>query len=111
MAYNSNKSGASVVRTLDNVLVDRINHGTSDTTFQLTPNKYHVWSAVSSLNITFQSVDDSLYCEYLFEFVCNGTTLTLPSDVVWGNGNTPTLTDGKTYQVSIVNNIALYCES
>lgn len=111
MAYNSNRSGDSVVRTLDNVLVDRINHGTSDTTIQLTPNKYHVWGAVSSLNIAFQSVDDSLYCEYMFEFVCNGTSLSLPQNIVWGNGNTPTLTDGKTYQISIVNNIALYCES
>ena len=85
-----------------------VDHGTSDTTFTLTPNIFHKWGTVTSLNLTLASGIAGELSEYMFEFVSGttATTLTLPSSVAWVDGE-PTIETGKTYQVSIVDNIAL----
>ena len=86
-----------------------VSHGTSDTTFTLTPNTFHVWGIVSSLTLTFGSETEGVANEYLFQFSCSSsvaTTLSLPSSVMWANGETPTIEVMKTYQVSILNNCA-----
>ena len=84
-----------------------INHGTSDTIFTLTPNKYHIWGEVSSLTLTLGSGVSGYLSEYMFEFQSGSTptTLTLPNTVEWPS--TPTIEANKRYQVSIVSNIAL----
>ena len=86
-----------------------VNHGTDDTTFTLTPNTFHVWGIVSSLTLTFGSETEGVANEYLFQFSCSSsvaTTLSLPSSVMWADGETPTIEVMKTYQVSILNNCA-----
>jgi len=86
-----------------------VSHGTSDTTFTLTPNTFHVWGTVSSLTLTFGSETEGVANEYLFQFSCSSsvaTTLSLPSSVMWADGETPTIEVMKTYQVSILNNCA-----
>jgi len=62
------------------------NHGTSDTTFALTPNIYHKWGSVSSLTLTLATPDDaSVMNEYIFSFTSTATptTLSLPASVEW----------------------------
>lgn len=85
-----------------------VDHGTGDTSFALTPNVFHKWGEVSSLELTLAEPSDStIYNEYMFEFVSGstGTTLSLPDTIQWVS--TPSIEANKTYQVSIVNNIGL----
>ena len=84
-----------------------VDHGTSDTTFALTPNTFHKWGEVGSLTLTLASGTAGYLSEYMFEFQSGSTatSLSLPSTVTWVN--TPTIEANKTYQVSIVNDIAI----
>lgn len=85
-----------------------VSHGTSDTTFTLTPNTFHVWDEVASLDLSFGAETSGVANEYLFQFTsgATATSLTVPDTVEWVDG-TPTIEANKTYQVSIVNNIGL----
>lgn len=84
-----------------------VNHGTSDTTFTLTPNIFHVWGTVASLTLTLATASTTTMDEFMFQFTSGttATTLSLPSSVKWVAE--PEIEAGMTYQVSIVNNIAV----
>ena len=84
-----------------------VNHGTSDTTFTLTPNIFHVWGTVASLTLTLATASTTTMDEFMFQFTSGttATTLSLPSTVKWVAE--PEIKAGMTYQVSIVNNIAV----
>ena len=84
-----------------------VNHGTSDTTFTLTPNVYHIWGEVSTLTLTLGAGESGYLSEYMFEFQSGSTptTLILPNTVEWPSA--PTIESNKRYQISIVSNIAL----
>lgn len=84
-----------------------VDHGTGDTAFELTPNTFHKWGVVASLTLTLASGTAGYLSEYMFEFQSGSTatSLSLPSTVTWVN--TPTIEANKTYQVSIVDNIAI----
>ena len=76
----------------------------------LSPNIYYrnTNTSLSSLTITLGSVSNSnILNEYFVEFTTrsSGTTVSLPSSIKWANGVTPTFENGKTYQISIVNNL------
>lgn len=74
------------------------------------PNKYYrLTSAQTSLNIILNTpVDDTILNEYFIEFTCNTSmTLTISPTVKWANATIPTFESGKTYQISIVNNLAV----
>lgn len=88
--------------------VTQVNHGTSDTTYTITPNVLHVWGEVTSLNLTLGTGESGVVNEYMFQFYSGNTptTLTLPNSVIWVQPLTTQA--GKTYQVSIVNNLACY---
>lgn len=83
-----------------------VNHGTGDTTFTLTPNTFHVWGEVSSLDLSFGAEQAGVANEYLFQFTSgpDGTTLALPGDIKWANDWR--VDSSYTYQVSILNGIA-----
>lgn len=83
-----------------------VNHGTSDTTFTLTPNTFHVWGEVSSLDLSFGAEQAGVANEYLFQFTSGsgGTTLALPGDIKWANDWR--VDSQYIYQVSILNGIA-----
>ena len=71
------------------------------------PNTYYKWSG-SSLNVTLGSTDANL-CEFVIELAPSGTpSITFPSSVKWANGIAPTFASGKTYIVSIINNLGVY---
>lgn len=85
-----------------------VNHGTSDTTFTLTPNIFHVWDEVSSLDLSFSDKQSGVANEYLFQFTsgATATTLTLPEDLKWANDSVPTIEANMIYQISVLNGLA-----
>ena len=92
----------------DNITYGVVNHGTSDTSYAVTPNVFHVWGTVTSLTITLATpTDSSIMNEYLFQFTSGSaaTSLSTPSTVVWVSE--PSIEANKTYQVSIVNNMGI----
>ena len=56
--------------------VPEVNHGTSDTTFTLTPNIMHIWGEIATLNLTLSADSNSVLDEYMFTFTCPSTAAT-----------------------------------
>lgn len=91
----------------------KIIHSATDTTVVISPNTYHVWNEpVAILSITLSEEINNFSSEYLFEFTSssNGTSLNLPDSIHWVLGLPPIISPNKTYQVSILNNLALIAE-
>lgn len=86
--------------------IDEVDHGTSDTTFELPPNVLHKWGEVSSLTITLGEETEGIVNEYIFSFVSGAaaTQIILPSTV---NG-VPAIEPNSIYQCSIVDNCFAY---
>lgn len=93
------------------------NHSSSETTFELTPNVYHIWpSAMSQLTLTLATpTDSSIINEYMFEFrtgtTASGvhTNLILPATIKWESSKGDLIPQyDHIYQVSIMNNVALW---
>lgn len=84
--------------------------GSGTVTKQIEPNTFYKFGEVASLTITFAAEESGIENEYKFEFVSGTTptTLLLPDSVKWSGGNAPTMEASKTYQISIVNNLAVY---
>ena len=83
--------------------------GSGTVTKELQPNILYEFGECASLTITLASEIEGVYSEYMFEFV-SGTTptmLSIPETVGWMGGEAPTIEANKTYQCSIVNNIAV----
>ena len=81
---------------------------TSASTIEINSNTFYKFGEVASLNITLASItDNTIYNEYMFEFVSGttATTLTLPDTIKWLE--TPTIESNKIYQCSIVDNIGI----
>ena len=86
-----------------------INHGTNDTTFTLTPNTFHVWDEVASLDLSFADEQSGVANEYLFQFTsgATATTLTLP-DVKWAEELV--VASNAVYQVSVLKGLGVWVE-
>ena len=82
-----------------------VNHGTSDTTFTLTPNTFHVWDEVSSLDLSFGEETTGVANEFLFQFTSGSepTTLILPDSIKFNSDFT--VEANKIYQISILNGL------
>lgn len=89
-----------------------VNHGTSDTTFTLTPNTFHVWDEVASLDLSLGSEQAGVANEFLFQFTSGATptTLTLPDSIKWANGNEPSIAENKIYQISVLKGLGMVLE-
>lgn len=75
------------------------------------PNVFYIWGETASLDITLAApANSNILNEYMFQFASGqtATTLTLPASVVFPSA--VTIKSGKTYQVSIVNNLGLIGE-
>jgi hypothetical protein len=80
-------------------------------TIRIEPGKLYIWDAVENLNLTLAPpTDDSVLNEYMVQFTSGtvATTLTLPSNIQWLSE--PTINPNATYQLSIVNNLAVIGE-
>jgi hypothetical protein len=75
----------------------------------LEPNTYYSFGEVATLTVNFAEGDSAKYEEYMFNFTSGETptVLTLPSSVQWANELT--IEANKRYEVSIVDNIGLWC--
>lgn len=87
-----------------------VNHGTSDNTFELTPNVFHVWGEVAELDLTLGEEIYGLTNEYLFQFYSGETktSLSIPDTIRWANGYFFNIRKNATYQISIKNNVATF---
>lgn len=129
MSYNSKYTGEQVEELLDQVASGNtgggggsssggssayaeVNHGTGDTTFVLTPNTFHVWDEVASLDLSFADEQAGVANEYLFQFTsgATATTLTLPDGLKWANDSTPTIAENMIYQMSVLKGLASVLE-
>lgn len=68
-----------------------------------------------SLVITLSDVNNAtLAAEYVIQFqvdaTSNGAELIVPDGVAWANGVLPAMTNGKTYEISFVDNLATFLE-
>lgn len=77
---------------------------------QIEPNIFYIFGSVPTLTITLAAEEMGILNEYMFQFVSGSTpaTLLLPDSVKWAGGSAPTIEANKTYQVSIVDNLAVY---
>lgn len=75
----------------------------------LQPNIHYNFGTVETLTLTFAEGEADKVNEYSFSFVSgeNATVLTLPSSVQWVNELT--VEANKRYEISIVDNIGLWC--
>lgn len=78
------------------------------------PNIFYSVGEISQ-NTTFFLVapeNNTILNEYLIQFSIGNTvpTITFPNGLSWLNGETPTLNANKTYQLSIVDNLAILAE-
>jgi len=93
--------------------IEEIEDSTStEVSMEIEPDVFYKFTAaVTSISLTFAEGESGYYHEYLFQFLAGAScALTLPDGVTWFGGRAPTLTEGNTYQVSVVNNFAVYGE-
>lgn len=87
--------------------------GFTSSSITLFPNIYYRNPSItlSTLTITLGSAPNSnIINEYFVEFTTSlsGTTVSLPTDIKWMNGVTPTFEANTTYQISIVRNLGTW---
>ena len=83
---------------------------TTDTT--IAPNVWNVWGEIASLTITKGTDINGVVNNYMVRFTAlEGATITFNGfSLSWFGGEAPTWTEGNTYEISIVDNIALWAE-
>jgi hypothetical protein len=74
------------------------------------PNNLYKLGVRGALEVVFRQGNPGYVNEYMFEFTSNtdSFSLTVPSGVKWLYE--PEITSGNTYQVSILNNLAVIAE-
>ena len=85
----------------------------SNIDINLEPNIFYEFKEVSSLTIRKAGTERfNRFYEYMFQFSSGATptTLNILGDIKWIGGAAPTIKANKTYQVSIVNNLAVIGE-
>lgn len=101
---------SNVEELIANIKVDAgipIRNNTSNTA-DIEPNVLNVWGEVASLTITLATPSDtSIVNEYMIQFTSGSTatTLVLPDTITWMSE--PTINPNATYQISIINNLAV----
>jgi hypothetical protein len=80
---------------------------------ELAPNTLYIFATrTSTLTLTLGTPIVGIANEYHFFVVCGATapTINFPAGVTWNGGSAPTIAADKTYEVSILNNVAAYFE-
>lgn len=76
------------------------------------PNKLNLWETpVTDLSISFLSGTSGYINEYMIQFTCpsnSATELSLPNTIKWANDNSLDPEAGYTYQISIIDNLAVW---
>lgn len=86
----------------------------SSSTALIEPNKFNLWATpIAALEISFAAGTSGYVSEYMIQFTCpqnTATTLTLPNTVRWMNDDEIIPEAGYTYQISIIDGLAVYAE-
>lgn len=119
MSFNSKYTGQQVESLLDQVANGNTgggggaaypieNHDGEHSIDAIQPNIFHLFGNVETVDLSLEDGDESVVNEYIFQFTYEGGPIpySFPDTIQWVNGE-PVLEDGKTYQISIVNNIGL----
>lgn len=81
---------------------------------ELAPNTLYIFTSRStSLTLTLGTPITGISNEYHFFLITDSTTaptITWPTGISWNGGSAPTIAEDKTYEVSILNNVAAYFE-
>ena len=80
---------------------------------ELAPNVLYIFETrTSTLTLTLGTPIVGIANEYHFFVVCGSTapTINFPSGIAWNGGSAPTIAANKTYEISILNNIAAFFE-
>lgn len=112
--YNSDKDGFATKTELNNkkniTIVQEVIDASSSASFNLDPNTLKKMGEVGTITVlgfTTTGLQPNELAEYAFEFKSGDTptVLTMPESVKWIGDHT--IEANKTYQVSIVNNLAV----
>lgn len=112
--YNSDKDGFATKTELNNkkniTIVQEVADASSSASFNLDPNTLKKMGEVGTITVlgfTTTGLQSNELAEYAFEFKSGDTptVLTMPESVKWIGDHT--IEANKTYQVSIVNNLAV----
>lgn len=101
---------SSVVTTLSQNLRAKVVAQT-ESSVSVNPNVLNVWGEMASLTVSFTAGAAGYANEYMIQFTCPpsaATELSLPASVRWANGDVLEPEAGYTYQISIVDNLAVY---
>lgn len=105
-----NESGDLVPASKPSADTNKIDHGTSDTTFELTPNIKHKWGKVASLTLTLAAGKAGIVNEYMFSFISGDTATqvsvrTSDGELVKG---LPAIEPNSLYEMSIEDDCLAY---
>lgn len=88
--------------------------GTAAASVTIDPYKLYNFGTVSqAMVISFDTTKEvsGYAAEYIIRFVAgSGCNVTLPNGVLYNGGTPPTYTNGRTYEIDIVNNCAAVAE-
>lgn len=87
----------------------KIEH-TGDATIE--PNTYNKWGEVGTLTISKGAEKPNVINIYIIRFDAGaGCSVTFNGwTLKWVGGNAPTLTEGNTYEITIIDNLAMFVE-
>ena len=88
-------------------------NGTANTPHDIHPNTYNEWTsnAPKAIRLVEDNTNKKI-AEYILKFTIteSGHTIAFANEIKWRNNDVPTWTNGKTYEVSIINGLATYGE-
>ena len=79
---------------------------------ELKPNTYYDLGQRAGFNINLAQGEEGVANEYIFKLKVadGGSDLILPDNIIWSNEETPPMTIGKFYEISIIDNHAVFVE-
>lgn len=82
----------------------------SATEISLAPNtRTIIDQPIETLNISFGGSSTSIVEEYSLVFIASeGTQLIFANEIQWANETAPTFVSGKTYEINVIDNLALF---
>ena len=119
MSYNSKYSGQEVEDLLDQVKNGEVGGGSaypllkpSTMPKELQPNVYYDLGQRAGFNINLAQGEEDVANEYIFRLKVadSGSDLILPDNIVWAGDRIPSMTVGKTYEISIIDRHAVFVE-
>lgn len=89
-----------------------VNHGTSDTSFTMTPNVLHKWETINTLTLTIPSDENNIINQYkaVFTAASDAFSLILPETLKWENGEIPSFEANAIYELNIEDGRVLFAK-